>query len=351
MVSVSNTSIFVLFVSGGSYIDPLHPVISLFIIPNQIFIRHSIAGMGDSCCDPRSIGKVASYIQEQAPGIIIHSIATGEYEAGDVASSYFGSVDDQIDRVCDLLRSMKELQHGYVAVGFSQGGQFLRGVIQRCQHRGPMAHTLVTMGAQHQGVMDVPGCWEPSFNATPSWACRLMQRALGLSVYADFVQSRIIQAQYFKDPEQLDTYFKKSAFLADINTEAEGSGFGVENRISLAGLDKERNSERYAQYKTNLASLEKLVLFMFDNDVTVVPKESAHFGFFDGSRLVPLNESGLYKEDNLGLQKLDNEGKLVLAHAPGFHMQFSLEWFWINVVEKHLLVERSPTPPEELTGT
>ncbi len=31
------------------------------------------------------------------------------------------------------------------------GGQFLRGVVQRCQHLGPRMHTLVTMGAQHQG--------------------------------------------------------------------------------------------------------------------------------------------------------------------------------------------------------
>lgn len=32
------------------------------------------------------------------------------------------------------------------------GGQFLRGVVERCQHLGPKMHTLVTMGAQHQGT-------------------------------------------------------------------------------------------------------------------------------------------------------------------------------------------------------
>lgn len=168
-----------------------------------------------------------------------------------------------------------------------------------------------------------------------------MQRALGWSVYADWVQSRIVQAQYFKDPENLDVYYTKSAYLADINAEAEGGWLPGLTRNVLAG--KPRGSERYQQYKDNLVSLRRLVLFMFDNDVTVVPKESAHFAFFDGSRLVPLNESVLYTEDRLGLQKLDKQGKLVFGHAPGFHMQFSLEWFWEHVVEKYLLVEVAPS--------
>jgi hypothetical protein len=30
------------------------------------------------------------------------------------------------------------------------GGQFLRAVVQRCQHTGPKMHTLITMGGQHQ---------------------------------------------------------------------------------------------------------------------------------------------------------------------------------------------------------
>jgi hypothetical protein len=40
------------------------------------------------------------------------------------------------------------------------------------------------------------------------------------------------------------------------------------------------------QYRANLASLRRLVLWQFDDDVTVVPKESSHFAFFDGEQLV-----------------------------------------------------------------
>jgi palmitoyl-protein thioesterase len=304
-------------------------------------------GMGDSCCADYSIGAVIKYIQSLVPEgeIFIHSIATGHNEAADISSSYFGLVDDQVDRVCDEIRAIPELQHGYTAVGFSQGGQFLRAVVQRCQHRGPVAHTLVTMGAQHEGIMDIPGCWEPSFNSTPSYACRAVQKLLAAGAYNRWIQNRVIQAQYFKDPLHLDTYYRNSAFLADINAEAlprwggDASFPTAVGKNKLLETEKKAVSARYDLYKNNLSSLQRLVLFMFDNDITVVPKESAHFGFFDGEKLVPLIENKIYTEDRLGLKALDESGRLVIAHAPGFHMQFSLEWFFENVVEPYLLVE------------
>ena len=284
--------------------------------------------MGDSCCSELSVGAVKTYIAALLPGVFVHSIATGRTTNQDVWSSYFGRVSDQVDRVCDELRAVPELQQGYVGLGFSQGGQFLRAVVQRCQHRGPQMHTLLTMGSQHQGIMDVPGCWEPSFNATPSWGCRAMESLLGFGAYLSWVQSASIQAQYWKDPAHLETYAQRSVFLADINAEA-------------AGVPP--SDPTYALYKANLASLRRLVLFQFQNDVTVVPKESSQFGFFDGTRLVPLRESTLYTEDRLGLRALDESGRLVLDSSPGFHMQFTLDWFGKHVVLPYLAVDRTNT--------
>lgn len=97
----------------------------------------------------------------------------------------------------------------------------------------------------------------------------------------------------------------------------------------------------FCRYKANLASLQRLVLFQFENDVTVVPKESAHFGFFDGDRVVPLHQSALYLDDRLGLKQLDEGGRLVFEHAPGFHMQFTLEWFGEHVGLPYLAVQRA----------
>jgi len=281
--------------------------------------------MGDTCCDPRSIGAIKSYIQKELPGVFVHSIATGASFGQDLWSGYFGSVNSQIEAVCIQLRNIPELQKdgGFVGIGFSQAGQFLRAVVQRCQHAGPAMHTLVTMGAQHQGIMDVPGCWQPSFNATPSHACRIMQKVLEWGAYSPLIRSWSVQAQYFKDLEVLNTYQRRSMFLADINAEALPPKPLV-----------------YEQYKKNLVSLSKLVLFQFDDDVTVVPKESAHFGFFDGTRLTPLNESELWREDRLGLRALADKGGLVLEHVPGEHMSFSLDWFGQHVLWPYLAVER-----------
>lgn len=76
----------------------------------------------------------------------------------------------------------------------------MRAVAERCQHSGPKMHTLITMGGQHQGVMNVPDCWNPSFNVTPSLVCTAMQRLLGFGAYLPFIRDRLVQAQYFKVP-------------------------------------------------------------------------------------------------------------------------------------------------------
>lgn len=74
----------------------------------------------------------------------------------------------------------------------------MRAVAERCQGRGPKMLTLVTMGAQHQGVMNAPECWNPSFNMTPSALCSAMARMLGWGAYLPFIRDHLVQAQYFK---------------------------------------------------------------------------------------------------------------------------------------------------------
>jgi hypothetical protein len=81
----------------------------------------------------------------------------------------------------------------------------MRAVVERCQHRGPRMHTLVTLGGQHQGVMNVPLCDNPSFNNTPTYACRAMQYVLGWGAYLPFIRTHVIQAQYFKARPRIAT--------------------------------------------------------------------------------------------------------------------------------------------------
>ncbi|GLI68395.1 hypothetical protein VaNZ11_012781 [Volvox africanus] len=273
-------------------------------------------GMGDSCCAPHSIGAIAKLIEFQL-GVFVYSVNTGSSEYTDVLSSFWGDVNDQVAIVCAKLRNLTQLSGGYNAVGFSQGGQFLRAVAERCQHTGgPRMRTLVTLGSQHQGVMNVPGCRTLPLNSSHG-ACHLMQQLLGMGAYLPYVRDHVVQAQYFKDPLRLPEYLTANTFLPDINNER-----GPEGRNPL--------------YPTNLASLERLVLYRFVDDETVVPRDSAWFSFFDGERLMPLREQAMYNEDWIGLRTLDEQGRLIMDDIPGMHMQFSLQWFAENVIRKYL---------------
>ena len=104
----------------------------------------------------------------------------------------------QVATVCKHLAQTPELAGGFNAVGFSQGGQFIRAVLERCQHTGPRMHTLITLGGQHQGIMSVPTCWSPGTGYAPSALCKSMQHLLGFGAYLPWVRDHIVQAQYFK---------------------------------------------------------------------------------------------------------------------------------------------------------
>ena len=77
-----------------------------------------------------------------------------------------------------------------------------------------------------------------------------------------------------QDPYHYDKYLSNNQFLADINNE---------------------RSQKQQQYKDNMLSLKQLVLVRFSDDVLVVPKDSAWFGYWDGQRLQSMNETQLYQ--------------------------------------------------------
>jgi len=77
------------------------------------------------------------------------------------------------------------------------------------------------------------------------------------------------------------------------------------------------------------------VLVMYDDDTTIIPKESAHFGFCaleQDTEVVDIEYLPLYKEDWLGLASLDNQQKLHKLHLSGDHMDFDWSWFKENIV-------------------
>ncbi|XP_071964368.1 palmitoyl-protein thioesterase 1-like [Antedon mediterranea] len=263
-------------------------------------------GMGDSCCNPLSLGNIQKMIEKEVPGIYVHSLRIGNNIEEDTLNGFLMNSNDQIDMACNLIAKDPKLANGYNSIGFSQGGQFLRAVAQKCPK--PPMKNLISVGGQHQGVYGFPRC--PGDNVT---ICNYVRELLNFGAYIEFVQDHIVQAQYWHDPLEEAEYKKKSVFLADLNQE------NVVNET----------------YKTNFMRLSKFVMVMFSDDHMVEPKESEWFGFYKPGtteELYKLQESPLYTMDKLGLKAMDAANKLVFLTSPTDHLQFTEQWFIENLI-------------------
>jgi len=277
-------------------------------VPRPTVLWH---GMGDTCCYSFSMGAVKNSIEAAIPGVYVNSIMIGTDIVEDEMYGFLGSVNNEVSEVCTLLKSDPNLTNGFNAVGFSQGGQFLRAYIERCND--PPVYNFITMGGQHQGVADIPDCTD-----TNGTICTIVEDLLALGAYNSLVQESVVQAQYFHDPMEPAEYLEYNNFLVDINCD----------------------SQLNPLYKANFVKLNTLVLVMFEYDTVVVPKESSWFSYYpDGSLnyIVPYNETALYTEDRIGLRTLDAAGKLKFDSCPTDHMQFTLEWFTQHVTTPYLI--------------
>eukprot|EP00005_Dracoamoeba_jomungandri_P003747 CAMPEP_0174256150 /NCGR_PEP_ID=MMETSP0439-20130205/5388_1 /TAXON_ID=0 /ORGANISM="Stereomyxa ramosa, Strain Chinc5" /LENGTH=271 /DNA_ID=CAMNT_0015338631 /DNA_START=128 /DNA_END=943 /DNA_ORIENTATION=- len=269
--------------------------------------------MGDTCCNPLSLGRLQKLIEETLPGIYVYSIEIGPNQLEDQIAGFLGNSNSQIEGVCEKLRSDPKLANGFNAVGFSQGAQFLRGYVERCNL--PKVHNLVSIGGQHQGVFGFPRC--PGENST---LCEFVRKMLDLGAYLSFVQDSIIQAQYWHDPTQQAAYLKDCILIPDLNN----------------AHDKKNQT-----YKDNMVSLNNFVMVKFTEDTMVQPRESEWFGFYkqgQDKETVTLQETDLYQQDWIGLKQLDGEGKLKFLSVVGDHLRFSEEWFVKSIVTPYFNV-------------
>jgi len=267
--------------------------------------------MGDSCCNPLSMGSMEALVKKYVPGIYINSVRVGDNTIQDVENSYFMNVNSQIEYVCQLVKNDSKLAGGYHAMGFSQGGLFMRGLAQRCPD--PPIRNLISIGGPQQGVFGLPHC--PGANYT---ICEFIAKMLNIGAYNTYVQDHLVQAEYWHDPLNEHEYKHKSVFLADINNE--------QGKVS--------------NYNENMAQLENMVLVMFNQDTMVIPKQSEWFGFFtegQSTDITYLRNSTLYTQDRIGLKELDTTGRLHLLATDGDHLQIDETWFAQNIILPYVL--------------
>ncbi|KAK9502490.1 hypothetical protein O3M35_011261 [Rhynocoris fuscipes] len=258
-------------------------------------------GMGDSCCNPLSLGRIIKVLKEEIPDVYVKSLMIGKNFYEDTENGFFMNVNLQVENVCQQIKDDENLKNGYNAIGFSQGAQFLRAVAQRCPNG---MKNLISFGGQHQGVYGVPKCPAPKHKL-----CEYLRILLDKGAYWSWVQDEFVQAEYWHDPIREDVYKESSYFLADIN------------------------NERYFNktYKDGL----------FEKDTMVVPKESEWFGFYtpgQDKEITNLTSSRIYldDEDRLGLRQMNEEGKLTFLSLNSDHLEFDEEWFVDVIINNYL---------------
>ncbi|KAI0016402.1 palmitoyl-protein thioesterase 1 [Xylariomycetidae sp. FL0641] len=260
--------------------------------PLPVVVWH---GLGDSY-DNEGLQSVGALVEKVHPGTFVHFVQLGASGSADRTATFYGNVTEQVSSVCDEIASHPILSTAPAldAVGFSQGGQFLRAYAERCST--PPLRSFLTFGSQHNGIVDYRTCGAADF------LCKGAMALLHGNTWGSWVQSRLVPAQYFRDPADLDSYLEYSNFLADINNE------------------RVLKNETYAE---NLAKLDNLVMYMFEDDTTVIPKETGWFEEVNGTESTPLRARQIYKEDWIGLRTLDRKGGLKFRTTPGEHMQIS----------------------------
>ncbi|KAG5880934.1 hypothetical protein JTB14_022310 [Gonioctena quinquepunctata] len=267
-------------------------------------------GMGDSCCFPFSLGSLINKLNISLSGAHIVSIRIGSNIIEDMENGFFKHPDKQIQEACETIKADPLLADGFNAIGLSQGAQFLRALVQRCPQA--KVKNLISLGGQHQGVYGLPHC-----GSLENKICDSVRRLLNHAAYVPAVQKMLVQATYWHDPLNEQTYKDHSTFLADINNERT--------------LD--------TTYIRNLQSLQNFVMVKFENDSMVVPVESEWFGFYKPGQAIEtesLQESDVFVDDRLGLQQMSEDKKLHFLSVEGDHLRFQWAWFEENIVKPFL---------------
>ncbi|KAG5440288.1 hypothetical protein PCANB_001858 [Pneumocystis canis] len=261
-------------------------------------------GLGDSY-DSEEMKEISNILSKLL-NTYVYSIYLDKNSLEDKNSGFFGKVDEQIDFVSQQLAGINELMNGFNAIGFSQGGLFLRGYIER--YNKPHVVNFITFGTPHNGISD--------FHCPiSSYICKFIGYIIKRGFWMYWIRENIVPLQYYRDPKNMADYLQYNTFLADINNEKE-----IKNHT----------------YVKNLSSLKSFVMVEFSDDELIIPKESSVFNSYDevSRTTIYLKESQVYKEDWIGLRQLDEKNALFQITIPGKHMEIDYLIF-VYIVKKY----------------
>ena len=184
-----------------------------------------------------------------------------------IKTSMYIPMTIQLDELCSTIYNISELKYGFNFIGMSQGGLLARGYVERCNNYP--VNNLITLVSPHGGVF--------------------IQNEQ-INMYSDFTQSHLSFSGYWRDSLILDTYFHKCRYLPLLNNELL-----LETNISIIQMN-------------NIKSLNNFVMIWSPYDDVIQPAESGIFSFYDELlNIVPIEDTLLYKNDDLGLKFLNDK--------------------------------------------
>ena len=243
------------------------------------------------CAPPPSVyGAPPPSVYGAPPVLLLHGVASDSLTVQDLATwisdtfhvkvvnleigngkktSLNVQMPSQLDMLCNLIYSMKELENGFDFIGMSQGGLLARGYVERC-NRFPVRN-LITLATPHGGtyVADTPRFLIPT------------------SVKG-----------YWRDPTNLEEYLQKCDYLPGLNTETE--------------------TVHQLKQRRNIVSLQNLVLIWSTEDGVVNPHQSGAFSFYDKDfNIIPIQQTTVYQ--TLGIKTLDETNRFHIYNTNCTH--------------------------------
>jgi len=265
-------------------------------------------GMGDSCFNP-GMKKITEMTGEHLGSYSV-CIPTGPDLDSDTNNGFFMTMDKNVEVFAEAIKNNTKLAGGFNAVGFSQGNSIIRGYIQK--YNQPTVSTWLSVHGTVVGVSSFPKC-NPSGLLGP--VCKLLDRFIvGPAAYTKFVQNRLFQADYFRNPKQVNSSsYKANSAIAQWNNE----GNTVDPTLAV-----------------NFGKTKRFVMIKALKDSMIYPNDGEWWGAFDadGKTRLAMKDTEWYKKDLFGLRTADQAGKIFYNTTTGDHLQFSEEelFSWID---------------------